>query len=29
DDRRAIAGVKVAGLKKNGRDISLMRYMPA
>ncbi len=27
--RRAIAGLNVSGLKKNARDISLLRYMPA
>ncbi|EFD5386609.1 IS91 family transposase, partial [Shigella flexneri] len=27
--RRAIAGLNVEGLKKNARDISLLRYMPA
>ncbi|EFA6268427.1 hypothetical protein E3N34_26880, partial [Escherichia coli] len=26
---RAIAGLNVSGLKKNARDISLLRYMPA
>ncbi|MEH5053505.1 hypothetical protein PO439_22565, partial [Escherichia coli] len=26
--RRAIAGLNVSGLKKNARDISLLRYMP-
>ncbi|EOZ6933523.1 hypothetical protein MLM09_22740, partial [Escherichia coli] len=26
---RAIAGLNVSGLKKNVRDISLLRYMPA
>ncbi|MCY5237566.1 hypothetical protein OV281_24830, partial [Salmonella enterica subsp. enterica serovar 1,4,[5],12:i:-] len=25
----AIAGLNVSGLKKNARDISLLRYMPA
>ncbi|EOM6202226.1 hypothetical protein ACMEQF_004381, partial [Shigella flexneri] len=25
----AIAGLNVEGLKKNARDISLLRYMPA
>ncbi|END77415.1 hypothetical protein ECP02994832_3593 [Escherichia coli P0299483.2] len=25
--RRAIAGLNVSGLKKNTRDISLLRYM--
>ncbi|WP_348826061.1 hypothetical protein, partial [Escherichia coli] len=29
DSRRAIAGLNVSGLKKNARDISLLRYMPA
>ncbi|WP_244500603.1 hypothetical protein, partial [Escherichia coli] len=27
--RRAIAGLNVSGLKKNARDISLLRYMRA
>ncbi|WP_249540061.1 hypothetical protein, partial [Escherichia coli] len=27
--RRAIAGLNVDGLKKNARDISLQRYVPA
>ncbi|EOT9886288.1 hypothetical protein ACKUCW_005105, partial [Escherichia coli] len=27
--RRALAGLNVSGLKKNARDISLLRYMPA
>ncbi|ENW9091262.1 TPA: hypothetical protein ACNRZ8_005044, partial [Escherichia coli] len=27
--RRAIAGLNVDGLKKNARDISLQRYIPA
>ncbi|EOW7718708.1 hypothetical protein ACOFAC_005152, partial [Escherichia coli] len=27
--RRAIAGLNVSRLKKNARDISLLRYMPA
>ncbi|EPR2292095.1 hypothetical protein ACV7KQ_004460, partial [Escherichia coli] len=27
--RRAITGLNVSGLKKNARDISLLRYMPA
>ncbi len=27
--RQAIAGLNVSGLKKNARDISLLRYMPA
>lgn len=27
--RRAMAGLNVSGLKKNARDISLLRYMPA
>ncbi|MEG9067713.1 hypothetical protein VXO70_20785, partial [Escherichia coli] len=26
--RRAIAGLNVEGLKKNARDISLLRYIP-
>lgn len=26
---RAIAGLNVDGLKKNARDISLLRYIPA
>ncbi|HIF8040143.1 TPA: hypothetical protein ACX416_004995, partial [Escherichia coli] len=26
--RRAVAGLNVAGLKKNARDISLQRYIP-
>ncbi|WP_250909009.1 hypothetical protein, partial [Escherichia coli] len=26
---RAIAGLNVSGLKKDARDISLLRYMPA
>ncbi|EOO2057025.1 IS91 family transposase, partial [Escherichia coli] len=26
--RRAIAGLNVSGLKKNARDISLLRYIP-
>ncbi|HFT9091500.1 TPA: hypothetical protein ACGS34_005172, partial [Escherichia coli] len=26
--RRAVAGLNVAGLKKNARDISLLRYIP-
>ncbi|WP_250998385.1 hypothetical protein, partial [Escherichia coli] len=25
---RAIAGLNVSGLKKNARDISLLRYIP-
>ncbi|WP_239699529.1 hypothetical protein, partial [Salmonella enterica] len=25
----SIAGLNVSGLKKNARDISLLRYMPA
>ncbi|HFU8989767.1 TPA: hypothetical protein ACNGZN_004857, partial [Escherichia coli] len=27
--RRALAGLNVSGLKKNARDISLLRYVPA
>lgn len=27
--RRAVVGLNVAGLKKNARDISLQRYIPA
>ncbi|EGN7849539.1 hypothetical protein ISO14_004910, partial [Escherichia coli] len=27
--RQALAGLNVSGLKKNARDISLLRYMPA
>ncbi|HFU1933540.1 TPA: IS91 family transposase, partial [Escherichia coli] len=27
--RRAVAGLNVSGLKKNARDISLLRHIPA
>ncbi len=27
--RREITGLKVSGLRRNARDISLLRYMPA